>query len=151
MIYNQTQTIHYTYQGIEMEAIDAFPVVKVVGGVVLAACGELELGPAVLPVIRLLEATDIGSCILCSHFGVLTRRLLTPAPPWVSKHIHVRTPHCQPRLPAVVHRPCLVRHHLHTLIILSNLVLPCVNLDELIMNSIILSLQQEISYNLIKC
>lgn len=97
--------------GIEVEAVDPLPVVEVVGGVVLAAGGDLEAGMAAAAVC-LLEAADVGGSVAGGHGGVFAGGLLAAAPPWVPVYVHVGAPKRQPGLASVVHGPSLVRHNL---------------------------------------
>lgn len=76
------------YLGIEMEAIDAMPMVEIVSGEVLAAGGHLEA----VAVVNLLQTPDIAGRVLGSHKWVLPRRLLPPTPPWVPEYVHVWAP-----------------------------------------------------------
>lgn len=71
-----------------MEAIDAMPMVEIVGGEVLAAGGHLEA----VAVVNLLQTPDITGRVLGGHKWVLARRLLPPPPPWVPENVHVWAP-----------------------------------------------------------
>jgi hypothetical protein len=98
------------YHGVEGVALDALPVVDVVGGVVLAAGGDLEAvagaGAGVL------QPGDVADGVLAGEQRVLAGGLLPAAPPRVPEDVDVGAPEREPRQPHVVHRPRLVRHHL---------------------------------------
>lgn len=97
----------HVYLGVEMEAIDASPVIQIIGSVVFAASGDLQLVS-----LWLLEAPNVADCVLPSQNWILTRSLLPTAPPWVPKYVHVWAPVGQPCEPPIVHGSSLVGHHL---------------------------------------
>lgn len=82
------------YLCVEVEAVDALPVVEVVGGVVLAAGGDLEAGVAARAAVGLLEAADVGCGVAGGDGGILAGGLLAAAPPGVSVDVHVGAPKC---------------------------------------------------------
>ena len=90
-----------------MESIDAAPVIKVVGGVVLTTCGYLQSVSGIA-----LETSYVRRCILCGHGGVFAWRLLPSAPSGVSEYVHVRAPIRKTSHSTIVHCSCFIGHHL---------------------------------------
>lgn len=96
----------YIYLCIEMEAIVSFPVVKVVGSEMLAASGHLQHG--VGPAVGLLKASYVTGRVFSSNKWVLSRGLLSSAPPGVPKYVDVGAPIRQPTHASIIHRTRLI-------------------------------------------
>ena len=109
------------YLGIEMEAVDALPVVHIVGGEVLAARGHLE--PPTPGRLRhgrrtlaspFLQSPHQLHAVCARHDGVLTRGLLHAAPPRVAHNVDNWRPVREPRHALVVECASFSGHHLRT-------------------------------------
>ena len=96
------------YPGVEMEPIDAVPVIEVVGGVVFTASGDLQSVSGVA-----LQASYVGGGVLGGDGGVFAGSLLPSAPSWVSEYVHVRAPVRETSHASIVHCSCFIRNHLH--------------------------------------
>lgn len=94
-----------------MESVDAFPVIKIVGGVVFATGGNLETVAGAVA----LESPDIVGGVLSGHRGVLAGSFLASSPPWITEDVHVRAPVCQSGHSSIVHCSCFIRHNLHNM------------------------------------
>ena len=64
------------YLGIEMEAVDPIPVIKIVGGVMFATCSNFK--PVSISIT--LESFDISDCVFSDYNRVFAGCLLRPAP-----------------------------------------------------------------------
>lgn len=86
--------------GIEGVSCKAPPFLQIISDVVLAAGGEHH--PAFLSVVP-LEPFHILDGVGGDDGGVLSRRLLAAAPPWVAEDVDVGRPEREPGLAGVVH------------------------------------------------
>lgn len=114
VIYTYTVKVfseYNTYSSIEMEPINAQPVVDVIGGIMLAARGDLErtfvwVG-RVLGSLDILEPPNVVHRKPADDIRILPRGLERTPPPRVSDNVNVWAPVRQSTTSEVVHRPSL--------------------------------------------
>lgn len=77
------------YLGIKMEAIYSIPIIKIIGGVVLATRRHLKPVP---DSGAALQPLHVAGGVFSRQRRIFARRLLPSSPPRVPKNVYIRAP-----------------------------------------------------------